>query len=208
MTAPANRVTYTPSEYIKRERMNDWKSEFLDGEIFAMTGASRPHNLIAGNLFAEIRQQLRGRPCEVYTNDMRVRVSNTGLYAYPDVVVACGPIRFDDDHLDTLLNPMVIVEVLSDSTEAFDRGEKFARYRRLESLQEYVLVSQDKAVIELYRRQGDLWTLSETRGLDAVLKLDAIDGVIPLADIYERVDLTAQDADAVAGDDPGPSSPR
>jgi Uma2 family endonuclease len=131
----------TPEEYLARERQVDTKSEFYDGELFAKAGASRSHNLIVGNVTGELRAQLRGRPCEVYPADMRVKVSETGLYAYPDVVVVCGEPRFEDEHLDTLLNPTVIVDVLSPSTEAYDRGEKFAQYRKLASLREYVLIA-------------------------------------------------------------------
>ena len=130
----------TPEDYLALERSADFKSEYFDGEIFAMTGASEPHNTIVANTLSEIRQQLKKRPCKVYANDMRVKVDPTGLYTYPDVVVVCGKARLEDAHLDTLLNPTLIVEVLSDSTEAYDRGRKFEHYRKLESLAEYVLI--------------------------------------------------------------------
>jgi len=139
LSTGAARVTYTPAEYLELERAAERKSEYLDGRIRAMTGASRAHNLIALNIGAELRTQLRGRSCEAYVADMRVKVSSTGLYTYPDVVVACEPIQLEDAYLDTLLNPTVIVEVLSPSTEAYDRGDKLAQYRRLESLRECLL---------------------------------------------------------------------
>src|SRR5206468_6291774 len=119
-------------------------SEYINGQIYAMSGASREHNLIVVNLIRELSSQLRGRPCEVYASDMRVKVRPTGMYTYPDVVAVCGEPRFEDEQVDTLVNPAVIVEVLSPSTEAYDRGQKFAHYRKLESLTEYVLVAQNE----------------------------------------------------------------
>src|SRR5437870_1310644 len=133
---------FSPEEYLALEREAEYKSEYVDGFIIAMSGTSRRHSLIAGNVFAAIHAAIRGRPCEVHTSDLRVKVTATGLYTYPDVVALCGEPRFEDEVLDTLLNPDVIVEVLSESTEAYDRGKKAARYRRLESLQEYVLIAQ------------------------------------------------------------------
>ena len=186
-TADAAQMVYTTEEYLARERMAESKSEYLDGEILAMAGASRAHNLITVNLSREVSQQLRGRPCEAYTADMRVRVHETGLYTYPDIVVACGDIQFEDDQVDTLLNPVVVIEVLSPKTEAYDRGEKFAHYRRLESLQEYILVAQDKVRVERYVRQGDQWVLTELNTFDDILRVEAIDCHVRLGDIYERV---------------------
>ena len=195
-------MVYTTEEYLALERMAEAKSEYLHGEILAMAGASRAHNLITVNISGELRQQLRGRPCEAYSADMRVRVRETGLYTYPDVVVACGDIQFEDDQVDTLLNPVVVVEVLSPKTEAYDRGEKFAHYRRLDSLQEYVLVAQDKVRVERYVRQGNQWVLSELSALDDDLQIDAINCSVRLGAIYERVKLP-NDATAAASDSPG-----
>lgn len=187
VTTEATRTTYTPQEYLERERLAETKSEYRYGQIVAMSGASRRHNLIALNLGRELSLQLRGGSCETYVADMRVKVSPTGLYTYPDVVVACGEIRFEDSHIDTLLNPVVLVEVLSSSTEAYDRGEKFGHYRRLDSLREYVLVSQDQMRVERYARQGDDWERTELSGPDDVLTIEAIGCTIRLADVYERV---------------------
>jgi Uma2 family endonuclease len=144
-------------------------------------------------------------PCESYVGDMRVRVSNTGLYTYPNIVVACPPFDFEDAEVDTLLNPVVIVEVLSPSTEAYDRGEKFRRYRRLESLREYVLVSQDAPRIERYVRQGDFWILSEVSDIGAVLAFEAIDCTVKLADIYDKVQLPDGDQPTVPQDEQPPT---
>lgn len=187
--SPLAQPRYTPEEYLRLERAADHKSELINGRIYAMAGASRRHNLIVGNVFAELRAQLRGRGCEAYVNDMRVKVSRTTLYTYPDVAALCGEPRFEDDAVDTLLNPSVIVEVLSDSTEKYDRGEKFAHYRRLESLQEYVLVAQDTPRVEHYARHGEHWLLSEISGPDATLRLASLGCEIALADIYERLDF-------------------
>jgi Uma2 family endonuclease len=183
----------TPEQYLALERKATTKSEYLSGHIYAMAGASREHNLIAGNIFGELRFQLRERPCEAYVNDMRLKVSSTGLYTYPDVAVVCDGPRFEDTYLDTLLNPIVLVEVLSPSTEAYDRGEKFAHYRRLESLQEYVLVAQDLVRLEHYLRQGDKWLLTELSDLDDVLHVVSIGCDLPLREIYAKVELPASE---------------
>ena len=180
----------TPEDYLALERSADFKSEYFNGEIFAMTGASESHNTIAVNVSSEIRQQLKKRPCKVYANDMRVKVDPTGLYTYPDVVVTCGKAQFDDTHLDTLLNPVLIVEVLSDSTEAYDRGRKFEHYRKLDSLVEYVLIAQNRPHIESYRRQADQqWLLREYSELDGTLRLLSIDCDLALAEVYDKVEL-------------------
>lgn len=184
---------YTPEEYLALERKADYKSEYVNGQIIAMAGASRQHNLIAGNLYREVSQQVRGRPCEAYISDMRVKVGSAGLYTYPDVVVVCGDIRFEDASHDTLLNPLVIVEVLSASTEAYDRGEKFAHYRRLESLQEYLLVAQDKVRLEHYVRQGSQWVLSEVSDLNDTVHLAAIGCDVVLQEFYDKVQFVTSD---------------
>src|SRR5947208_2413562 len=137
-------------EYLDLERKAEVKSDYIAGRMFARSRANRRHNLIAGNLFGLLWSQLRGRGCEVCASDMRVKVSPTGMYTYPDIVGVCDEPRFEDGYTDTLLNPQVIVEVLSESTEAYDRGEKFAHYRRLDSLREYVLVAQAKLRVEHY----------------------------------------------------------
>lgn len=180
----------TPADYLAFERRADYKSEYLAGEIFAMVGASEPHNLIVANVIAELRQQLKKRPCKVYPSDMRVKVSPTGLYTYPDVTVLCGQAQFDDERRDTLLNPTLIIEVLSDSTEGYDRGKKFEHYRKLESLTEYVLIAQDRCHIESYRRQSNgQWLLVEVTDPQSRIPLPAIDGELALAEVYDKVDL-------------------
>ena len=180
----------SPEDYLALERSAEFKSEYFDGEIFAMAGASESHNLIVINTIRELSIQLKKRPCKVYANDMRVRVSPTGLFTYPDVMVVCGQAQFDDSHLDTLLNPTLIVEVLSDSTEAYDRGRKFEHYRKLESLAEYVLITQHRPHVESYRRQPDQrWVFAESDGLDSSLPLDAIDCELALAEIYDKVEF-------------------
>ena len=184
----------SPADYLAIERSAEFKSEYFNGEIFAMSGASEPHNVIVLNTGAEIRQHLKKRPCKVYANDMRVKVRPTGLYTYPDVVVVCGQAQFDDAHLDTLLNPTILIEVLSDSTEAYDRGRKFEHYRSLESLAEYVLIAQNRPQIEAYRRQpSQQWLLTESRGLEGVLRLHSIECDLALAEIYDKVELLELD---------------
>ncbi len=178
----------TPADYLARERRSEVRSEYLNGRVYAMSGASREHNRITINLSAMLHSRLKGKPCEPFSGDLRVKVSPTGLYTYPDVIVACGESRFEDEHVDTLLDPTVIIEVLSDSTEAYDRGEKFAHYRALESLTDYLLVAQDRPRIEHFVRQPDSrWLYSVTDGLDEQVEIATLDCVLPLAEVYERV---------------------
>jgi Uma2 family endonuclease len=181
----------TPAEYLVKERKAEFKSEFLRGEMFAMAGATRWHGRIATNLVRRYDQLLEDRPCDVYGSDMRVKVSPTGLYTYPDVSIFCDEPQFEDDVLDTLLNPRVIFEVLSKSTEAYDRGKKFDHYRQIQSLSEYVLVSQTEPLVERYVRQPDgSWRLTVHRGMDAVVELDSVPCRLSLAEIYRRVDFS------------------
>ncbi len=183
----------TSAEYLAFERSAEIKSEYFEGEIFAMAGASREHNLVVGNLVGELRNHLRKGPCEVYPSDMRVKVEATGLYTYPDVVVACDSPQFEDEHVDTLLNPTLLVEVLSDSTEKYDRGKKSSHYRRLASLQEYLLVSQDEPHIEHYARQDDHhWILTEGTGLESTIALPVLDFRLALAEVYARVTFSPE----------------
>ena len=179
----------TPQEYLARERQAETKSEYLQGEVFALAGASERHNLIVVNLVVSLGSQLKRQPCKVYANDMRVKAGPDGLYTYPDVVVVCGKAEFEDEHQDTLLNPTVIIEVLSSSTEAYDRGQKFAYYRTLDSLTDYLLVSQHEPLIEHYVRQpGGDWLLSDYRGLDAVVSILSIGCQLLLAEVYDKVE--------------------
>jgi len=178
----------SPQEYLRLERQAEYKSEYLNGEIFAMSGASRKHNLLTTNISTSLNQQLRGRPCEVYASDMRVKVTATGLYTYPDVVVVCGEPQLEDDYLDTLLNPTVLVEVLSKSTERYDRIAKSSYYRTLDSLAEHLLVAQDEIRLEQYVMQADgQWLLYDYRSLEDVAELKSIGCSLALRDVYEKV---------------------
>lgn len=184
------KIYLTPTEYLRFERQSDVKHEYFRGELFAMAGASDNHVTIFMNTSYVLVGQLKGRSCRTYGADMRVKVSPTGLYTYPDLVVVCGRPRFEDKELDTLLNPTVIVEILSKSTEAYDRGEKFAQYRTLDTLTDYLLISQDKPHIEHFtRQQGGVWLFSESAGLDAVMPIESIQCQLPLAEVYDRVEF-------------------
>ena len=179
----------TPEQYLEIEEKAEYKSEYYQGEMFAMAGARRAHNLVGGNVFYQLRHQLRQGTCEVYQSDMRVRVSATGLYTYPDVVVACSP-QFLDEQQSTLLNPSLIVEVLSPSTEAYDRGEKFKHYRSIETLREYLLVASESVDVELRTRQPDgRWILTSADRLEDTLDLQSIGCRLSLADLYEKVEF-------------------
>lgn len=192
MSAVIKPTHYTAEDYLSLERNALYKSEFHDGEIVAMAGASRKHNLINGNIARELSIQLKKRPCEAYINDMRVKAVEARSYHYPDIAVVCGTPQFEDAHMDTLLNPVVLIEVLSPSTEAYDRGGKFAHYRKIASLSEYLLVTQDEPCIERYQRRGDIWILTEAVGLDVSMSLESIDCVLSLREVYDKV-LEASD---------------
>ena len=180
----------TPEEYLAFERRSEVRHEYMDGELFAMSGASEPHNQIVVNLSGEIRAQFKGRSCKVYTNDMRVRIAGTGRYVYPDVTAVCGAARFDDQELDTLINPSLIIEVLSTATEAYDRGEKFGYYRRIETFAEYVLVAQDKPHIEQFSSQPNgQWLFTATSGLESSVELPSVGCRLLLAEIYDKVEF-------------------
>lgn len=179
---------YTEAEYLALERTSDTKSEWLDGVIYAMGGASARHVQIVGNVAGELRDRLRDEPCVVYSTDLRVQVSREGLYAYPDVVVVCGEPIFTDTELDTLTNPELIVEVLSDPTKGYDRGEKFERYRSNTSFREYLLVAQDKVHVERFVRHDDgTWVLNETNSLSDTVELASVGCRVPVSEIYLKV---------------------
>lgn len=185
---------YTPEEYLALERKAQFKSEYCNGFITAMAGASPKHNTIALNFASEIRAQFRGKGCEVYISDIRVRTSPTGLYAYPDVVAVCGGAQFLDEALDTLLNPTVIVEVLSPTTENHDRGDKFELYKAIDTFREYVLIAQDEVLIERFTKRGKTWVRTEYRDLGETLVLESIGCAVPPREIYARVKLAGGDA--------------
>jgi Uma2 family endonuclease len=187
MSAVLKPTLYTAEAYLELERAALYKSEFHDGQIFAMTGASREHNLITVNITASLHQQLKNRPCEAYVNDMRVKAAIACSYHYPDIAVVCGGAQFEDGHFDTLINPTLVIEVLSPSTEAYDRGGKFSNYRKIASLQEYVLIAQDQPYIERYLRQTESWLLTETLGLDAIVELSSIGCMLNLREVYDKV---------------------
>ncbi len=179
----------TPEEYLERERQADYKSEYWNGEIVAMAGGSEQHSLICVNISGELRARLKDKPCRTYSSDLRVRATRT-RYFYPDVSIVCGEPEFADEVVDMLLNPVVLLEVLSPSTEDKDRGLKFAFYRQISSLTHYLMVSQDEPHVEHYARQDDNhWLLADLRGLDAVLRLPSIGCELPLSEVYARVEF-------------------
>lgn len=184
-------------EYLQRERNSVIKHEYYAGHIYAMAGSSEAHNLIAMNIATLLRTRLRGSDCRAYPNDMRLKVLQTGLNTYPDFTVVCGPSQFSDpNRRDTLLNPVVIFEILSPSTESYDRGVKFQHYRTIETLQEYILVAQDRYRIERFVRQaGGDWLLSDLAGPTATLPIAALDIHLPLGEIYELVSFTSTEPD-------------
>jgi len=187
-TAPARFVSR--QDYLERERKAAHKSEYYRGEIFAMAGASVTHNLIVGNTITALNNLLRGRGCLVYPSDLRVACPS-GLYTYPDVTMICGEHEFDDDRRDTLTNPQVLFEILSETTEAYDLGTKFQLYRAVPSLRSYVLIHWSSPLVFRYdqREDADHWLLTFSSGIDAVLELPDFELAIPLQQIYENVEF-------------------
>jgi Uma2 family endonuclease len=194
MTTHAD-VRLTPEEYLRIERAAEWKSEYIDGEMFAMSGASARHGLIAGNLLAELRDALRDTSCTTYSADLRVATDRHRHYTYPDVVVACEPLQYADAQRDTITNPILIAEVLSDSTEKYDRGAKFERYRAIPTLAEYLLVAQDRIHVELYTRQPNAaWVLREWNDPAAKIELASLRCSVAISEIYAKVTFDAPEA--------------
>ncbi|MCP4695496.1 MAG: Uma2 family endonuclease [Gammaproteobacteria bacterium] len=178
----------TPEEYLAAERLSEVRHEFFDGEIFAMAGAARKHNRISSNLVRHIGNQLSGKPCGVYSSDMKVKRESSRKYFYPDVVVSCEKEEFEDEEEDVLLNPILIIEILSDSTEAYDRGAKFFHYQQISSFVEYILVSQKSCHVEKFVRQPDnRWVYSEFHNMADKVTLNSIECVINLQDVYDKV---------------------
>jgi len=178
----------TPEEYLSREKDAEFRSEYFRGEMFAMAGASANHNLIVGNCVQTLGQQLKKKPCRVYPSDLKLRIETTGLYTYPDLSVVCGEPQLESDGGDVLLNPIVLVEVLSDSTEGYDRGKKFEHYRTIPSLKHYVLIAQDRHSIDCFSRQPDgSWVLNSCQAVDEKVELAAIDSQLVVEEVYDKV---------------------
>ncbi|HEX6624362.1 MAG TPA: Uma2 family endonuclease [Pyrinomonadaceae bacterium] len=189
MSLPRALPTFTPEEYLSLERVSEIRHEYLDGFVYAMAGESPTHSIICFNLAGSLHFMLKGTPCRGYSPNMKVRTKAESLYSYPDLVVVCGEPVYHDKHGDVLVNPTVVFEVLSPSTEAYDRGEKSLRYRtEIESLRDFVLVAQDRPRAEHFSRRPDgAWSRNEVSGLDGVLPLASIDCRIRLADVYDRI---------------------
>jgi len=214
MGLPLLRVRYTIEEYLVMERSSEERHEYLDGDVYAMAGESPEHGAICMNLYGSLWPQLRDTPCQAFAKDTKVRSGRLplpghvmqGLFSYPDLVGVCGAMQFHDQVRDVLLNPSLIIEVLSPSTEAFDRGEKFRRYRTwLPTLQDYLLVAQDKPLIDHYHRvEENRWELVPREGLEASLHLESVHCPLQLADVYDRIIFPPEDAE-LAQDQPAGS---
>jgi Uma2 family endonuclease len=185
MNEPARKLSFTFAEYVEQERASQTRHELVNGEIFAIAGGTIEHGRLASRVTAALLMQLRGRPCEAFSSDVRIRVLATGLATYPDLSIVCGRLERDPEDANTIVNPIVLVEVLSDSTEAYDRGEKFAHYQRIPSLKEYVIVSQQGPRIEVFHRNedGKSWTL-HVAGASESVKLDSIQCEIAVDEVY------------------------
>lgn len=187
--APKRKLT--AAEYLAIERVAEFKSEFFNGEMFAMAGASREHNTVKDNLIGELYGQLKGGPCRTCSSDQRLKVDRTGLYTYPDILIVCGKAEYDPDDRDTLVNPQVVFEILSPTTEGYDRGKKFRHYQQLPSVREYVLVCQDRMQAERFVRQPDeTWVLTVFADPASEFSLTTVPVRFPLAAAYAGVEFT------------------
>jgi Uma2 family endonuclease len=205
LAQPKTQPIYTEAEYLAFEREAEGRSQYLDGVIYAMAGESPNHGIISVNLVRLISTALLGKPCQTFSKDMKVRsgplpsnrLGTKGLFSYPDLVVVCGEMKFLDDHRDVLINPTVIIEVLSDATEKFDRNRKFLRYQQyLPSLTDYVLVSQDQPLIELFHRHSDQWwNYTAVSQLNGRLRLPSIKCELRLAEVYDRISFSTPEGD-------------
>ena len=183
-----------PGEYLRRERLAEFRSEYFAGEIFAIAGGSFRQSLIKLNVGAEFRSALKGKSSMACDSDLRIKVSASGLYTYPDASVICEPVEFEDEHRDTVLNPVLLVEVLSPSTEAYDRGKKFEHYRRISSMRDYLLISQDAPHIEhFHRNENQTWTLTDINGMEAKVDIASLGICLQLREVYEKVDFTSEE---------------
>ena len=193
MGLPQRVADLTPAEYLKIERAALSRNEYFRGQMIAMAGGSARHSRIKTNVLSYLNSRLKGQPCSTYDRDLRIKCP-TGLYTYPDASVLCGELEFDDEHKDTVLNPTLLVEVLSKSTEAYDRGKKFDHYRTIPSLREYVLASQEEPMVQRFvRNDDDTWTLSAVSSLGQVPRLSSIGIDLPLTEVYDRVDFNSDD---------------
>jgi Uma2 family endonuclease len=187
--------SYTLDEYLALERVAPYKSEYYHGQIFAMSGGSPRHNTISGNTFAGLRGRLRGTPCRPYNSDQRIRIPANGLSTYPDVSVVCGELQLDTQDRDAIVNPRVILEVISQSTERYDRGKKFDLYRQLDALREYILISQEEPQVECFARRDDgNWLLTVFKRVETELRFTTLDCVLPLSEIYEDVEFGPEES--------------
>jgi len=182
----------TPEEYLAREAQAEYRSEFRNGEVFALAGGSVNHNQIVVNLAAAFSRFFQRKPCRVFATDVRLHIPHSGLYTYPDVMLVCGKIEFAPGREDTVTNPIVLVEVWSDSTQAYDRGAKFKLYRQIPTLQEYVMIDQTQPYVEHFRRDGHFWVLETLEQMDAILTLPALECEMPLAVMYEKVEWQSE----------------
>ncbi len=189
MGLPKPKTHFTPDEYLTFERGAETKHEYVDGQIYAMAGASPSHNQICFNVIGELHRQLKGTSCFGFASDQKIRTDPMDLFSYPDITIVCGEAKFHDEHEDVILNPKVVIEVLSPTTEAFDRGEKFARYRQLKSLSDYILIAQDRSSVEHYTRQKGKrpWLYTVETEMESELAIDSIKCRLKSADVYDRV---------------------
>ncbi len=184
---PQKKTYLSHEEYLSYERASESRNEYLNGDIFAMAGASRNHNQISSNIVRLLGNQLLDKPCSVYAGDMKIKIGKADKYTYPDIAVSCDTEEFEDENEDVLLNPLVIIEILSDSTEAYDRGLKFFHYQFTDSLKEYILISQKLCRAEKFERQNNIWIYSEIHSMDNILEIRTINCILPMAEVYRKV---------------------
>ncbi len=187
-------------EYLTLERDAEFKSEYLNGVLYAMAGSSPEHSAITANVTIAVGSQLRGKPCRVFTSDLKIAVGPAGPFFYPDLSIVCGEPRFHDERRDVLTNPTILIEVLSPSTEAFDRGRKFTQYQRIASLTDYILIAQDEPHVgHFHKQQGNQWLFTTAHGLETTLHIASIDVTLHLAEAYDRIRFPAPPESEIPG---------
>ncbi len=200
MALPAEKYI-TPEEYLAIERLADYKSEYYDGELFAMAGGSKRHNAIAANVTGELRQKLKKKPCLVFNSDQKIYIEDYELYTYPDVSLVCGKLDYDGPEPDVITNPILIVEVLSESTAGYDRGKKFEFYRSLSSFRHYILIDQERVFVEHFYKDQGKWIMTVFKSMEDALHLDDLECDLAVAEIYDKITWLENDSENVSKSD-------
>ena len=205
MGHPATTLTISVEDYLRMEEASDVRHEYHRGELFSMAGGTKNHGTLGNAINGELYAICKHKPCRPYSGDVRIRIEAKGCFLYPEASVVCGPVETAKDDPNSIINPVLIAEVLSPGTEAYDRGEKFRLYRMLDSFQEYVLINQSRPLVEVFFRLGEVWEMRTYEGLDAQIELKSLSATILLSDLYQHVEFSNESP--VGSISPTPSTP-